>query len=82
MTVWELIEKLNKVEDQTRIVVISRDPEGNGFVPVSEFMELDNACFQDEHVFLQELTEELEDLGFNEEDVREGEACIVLSPSY
>jgi len=36
MTVKELIEQLKK-EDPDRLVIMAKDPEGNGYSPLSDF---------------------------------------------
>ena len=77
MTVKELIALLQTC-DQDRIVVISRDSEGNGY---SELYCVESAMFCDGEIGLEDLTAELEKLGYGEEDVmEEGKRAVVLYP--
>lgn len=39
MTVQELIDRLESIDDKDQPVMQSRDPEGNGFGPVDEVTE-------------------------------------------
>ena len=78
MTVKEL-RKLLKNLDGDRLVVVSRDPEGNGYSPLFQIDE--NAMYDDGEVGLEFLTEDLKKLHFSEEDIMEdGEKAIVLYP--
>jgi hypothetical protein len=68
MTVRQLVEILMK-DDPDRIVILSRDQEGNGFSPLRSF----EACkYNDGEVGLEELTPELEAAGYSDEDVMHG----------
>ena len=83
MTVKELIEIL-KNEDSSRIVIMSRDSEGNSFSPLSEvgtaaYRPTSSWCGE---TGLEELTEENQEQGFAEEDViTDGVKAIVLWPT-
>ena len=81
MKVRELIELLQQV-DPERVVVLSRDSEGNGYAVLSA---VETMAFLPDgsygEVYLEELTPELEAQGYSEEDVREdGEPALVLWP--
>ena len=81
MTVKELIVLLQE-EDQDRIVVMSKDAEGNYYSPLDDM----HACaYRAEttwygEVGLEELTEEDKENGYTEEDVIDGEKAIRLWP--
>lgn len=82
MTVAELIELLKTVE-QDRIVVMSKDSEGNGYSPLSGIF---TAAYGAESTWsgeigLEKLTEDDIKQGYSEEDVIEGVPCIVLQPT-
>ena len=80
MTVYELRQLLKGVDDN-RIVVMSRDEEGNGFSPL---VELDDSQVYDStwgELHYPELTEELEAAGYGEGDIGDGEPCLVLWPA-
>lgn len=78
MTVKELIKELKKL-DGNRLVVISSDSEGNSF---NEFYSYSTASYDKgaREIGLEELTEELKNDGYSEEDVKEGVPCVVLWP--
>ena len=67
MKVKDLINQLQKL-DQESIVVLSRDPEGNGFNPLED---VESSMFHEEweEVRLKELTPELEEQGYSDEDL-------------
>lgn len=82
MTVGELIEQL-KLKNPERVVVMSKDGEGNGFSPLAD---VENASYEADttwsgEIGLEELTPELQKQGYSEEDVVNGEPCIVLWPT-
>ena len=86
MKVKDLIEVL-KTADPERIVILQRDPEGNGYAQLDQ-VEIDNAVYQpsreeSEAIKLERLTEKLADEGYTEEDVLKegGQKCIVLVPA-
>jgi len=80
MTVKELIEALQAVENKDRIIVMSGDPEGNDFSPLYEFSYsayIEDGCSG--YLGLEKLTPELEKQGYSEEDVAEdGIPAVVL----
>lgn len=81
MKVKELIEQLQKV-DPERIVIMSSDSEGNSYSPLSDFWEgayLADTTWSGE-VGFEKLTLELKEEGYDEEDILEGEKCIVMCP--
>jgi hypothetical protein len=70
MKVKELIDILKK-EDQNAIVVLSIDEEGNGFETVVTVEGDNKYCTKGNcrgEIRLKELTEELENAGYGEED--------------
>mgnify|MGYP005615571909 FL=1 len=82
MTVAELIELLKTVE-QDRIVVMSKDSEGNGYSPFSGIF---TAAYRADSTWsgeigLEELTDEDRKQGYSDEDVIDGVPCIVLQPT-
>lgn len=82
MKVRELLYQLSKCNpDDT--VVLSKDGEGNGFSVLFSIQNNQRYIGNkwDCEVWFRELTQELIDAGFSEEDVsEEGEDCIVLRP--
>ena len=82
MLVKDFIKLLQK-EDPDRVVVMSRDAEGNG---ISPFSDLSTCAYVAEttwygEIGLEELTEENKEQGFSEEDVKhDGEKAICLWP--
>jgi hypothetical protein len=69
MKVSELIEYLQQL-DPDRIVVMARDSEGNGF---NEMNHLYTCTYGDGGTFIEALTPELEEQGYSEEDVYQGD---------
>lgn len=81
MKVRELIELLSKHEPD-RVVVMSRDAEGNGYSPLARMWTgayRAQATWSGE-VGLERLTPEAKDEGYTEFDVISGEPALVLSP--
>jgi hypothetical protein len=81
MKVRELIELL-KAEDPEREVIMSKDSEGNGFSP---FADLSRQSYEATttwygEIGIEELTPELREQGFTEEDAIYDEKVIVLWP--
>ena len=81
MTVKELIEQLKK-EDPDRLVIMAKDPEGNGYSPLSDFW---SGAYRAEttwfgEVGLESLTDEYRKQGFSEEDVIDGVPALILTP--
>jgi hypothetical protein len=85
MNVKELKEFLNNFDDND-LVVLSVDEEGNSFSPLASVEEanyVEDNPFNG-YIYLRELTPELEEAGFTEEDVYYGENAIeavVLYPT-
>ena len=85
MTVKQLIERLQK-EDPKRLVVISKDGEGNGFSPLAD---VSTGAYRAESTWAGEIGLEPVDLtpamkrnGYGEEDVIEdGKPALVLWPT-
>lgn len=81
MTVKELIALLSAL-DPDRIVILQRDPEGNGYAPLDGVD--DNTVWQaeDSEARVQTLTSELKARGFTLEDVGDGVPSVILYPEY
>lgn len=83
-TVQELIDELMEVEDKSRLVVMSKDAEGNRFSPYADSSYqayLADSTWSGE-IGLEKLTPELEEKGYSEEDVMEdGVPALVLWPT-
>lgn len=77
MTVQELIEELQGMPLDAP-VILSRDPEGNGF---AELQDAVLGGWDGFEVGLLNLTDELHAQGYTEEDVRGGSA-VVLWPTH
>jgi hypothetical protein len=78
MTVRELKERLKGIDDD-RLVVLSRDGEGNGYSPLADVD--DNAKYADRDIGLERLTAELIESGFSDEDVMGGgQRAVVFWP--
>ncbi len=77
MTVKKLIELLQSVEDQQRVVVMAADSEGNSFNLLETIDE--NSRYKDEEIGIDILTPALIKKGYSQEDVmRGGKKAIVL----
>lgn len=82
MTVKELIEKLQKIDHQDRIIVMASDAEGNSYSPLSGFWL---GIYKPENnssgeVGLEKLTVYDIKCGYTEEDLLEGDKAVILSP--
>jgi hypothetical protein len=82
MKVKQLIKELLKV-DQERLVVMSKDSEGNGYSPLSDISE---GAYQADSTWsgefgLEKLTAEDRKDGFSEEDIIDGVKAICLHPT-
>ena len=80
-TVKELIALLQK-EDPERVVVLSKDGEGNGFSPFSDF---GHGAYEPDSTYsgelgIEKLTDKLKEQGYTEEDVCDGIPALVLWP--
>lgn len=76
MRVRDLIEALQKLDPLT-LVVLSSDAEGNSYRTLFGLWE---GAFdrEEQEAGLRELDAELRDAGYEEEDVVDGEPCVVL----
>ena len=75
MTVRRLIEILKGVDPERR-VVLSIDPEGNGFAPLKDWSE---EAYRNGETGLEELTPSDKKKGYSEDDVLfGGRKCVVL----
>ena len=83
MTIKELITELQAIENQDRLVIIQRDPEGNGYMPLTGVWATANyspySPSQGE-AGIEKLTPELRSNGYSEEDVNDGTPAVVLQP--
>lgn len=84
MKVRDLIALLEK-QDPDRVVVMSKDPEGNGFSPLHEG-EAKAYDPEEREIYLEprELNAATRKLGFTEEDVRDDDEVVpafVLFPA-
>jgi len=79
MKVSELITKLQEL-NQDDSVYMAIDPEGNGYALLNDIG--DNNVYSELHetIGIKALTKQLQDEGFCEDDIYEGESCIVLWP--
>jgi len=77
MNVRELMEALSELPPDM-LVVVSRDAEGNGFTPVHD---IETAMYSKGEIGYSELTPELEEQGYCEDDIMaDGEPSVVLWP--
>lgn len=84
MKVHELIEQLKKC-GQNRIVIMSADGEGNDFSPIANLEDVIYVPQTTWHgeTYLEELTAELADSGFCDEDLYhgdKGQKAVILWP--
>ena len=83
MNVKQLKKILEKVDDK-RIVILSKDGEGNSFSPLSEIDDrssyLADSTYSGE-IGIEKLTEEDKKQGYTEEDVIGGKSALVLWPT-
>ncbi len=81
MKVKELIDILKEC-DPNHIVLVSEDPEGNGYMAVSD-ISTDMVCtgtYRFE-IGYKRLTPELVAAGYSEEDILEdGKDCVIIWP--
>jgi hypothetical protein len=79
MKIKELVTQLKKL-DQNLLVVMSVDPEGNGFYELGDVDGV-NSAYSDGEVGLISLTSDMRKKGFRAEDCMEsGTPCVVLWP--
>lgn len=72
--------------DDDRVVILSSDGEGNNFSPLSSEILIGiyepyspDLIYRGE-VGIEELTQEFKDIGYDEDDILEGERCLTLFP--
>lgn len=83
VTVKELIEILQK-EDPNKVVVMSRDPEGNGYSTLCDIDGNSRHDLETGETGLETLTEDLKVAGYTDEDVMsypDAVSCIVFWPT-
>ena len=78
MTVKELKKLLQDV-DESKLVILAGDDDNNDFSELSD-VTLDNMCFLEGAVGLQELTKEDKENDYTEDDVLYGNPAIILWP--
>lgn len=83
MTVKELIKQLQK-EDPERVIVLQRDPEGNGYSPMKDFW---TGAYVEKYGEVglepQDLDEEAKKKGYTKDDVKEnGKKALIIYPKY
>ena len=83
MTVAELIKLLSEVKDQNREVVQSSDGEQSSVSPTDsiETGSYDAYNTWSGEFGIEELTEELIDQGYTDEDVMPGVPALILNPT-
>jgi hypothetical protein len=80
MLIRELMELLAD-QDPDTVVVLSKDSEGNGFNKLEDYSTGYNFDHEDREIGIRDLTDELAEQGYTDEDVMEdGVPCIVLWP--
>lgn len=82
MKVGRLKELLKNI-DNDRIIVLSRDSEGNSYSPLAEiddsYVYVAETTWSGE-IYIDKLTPELVKLGYSERDVADGDPALVLWP--
>jgi hypothetical protein len=81
MKVKELV-KLLQTFDPNAVVILQRDPEGNGYAPLSGAEDNGSWDKQEGEYGYAQLTEALKDRGYTEEDCIQGEPAVVLWPRW
>lgn len=81
MTFEELIAQLSQL-DPKACVILQRDPEGNGYAPLSGVEGNGSWDKKSREYGYAELTPELEQRGYAQEDCIDGEPAVVLWPSW
>lgn len=81
--VSELIKELQSV-DPDRIVIMSRDGEGNDYSPLASTWEGAYLAKSTYHgkAGLERLTDEFVKAGYSDEDIVNGNPAIILQPTY
>lgn len=81
MTVSELIHELSQ-HDPNRLVIMSKDAEGNGYSPLSHMWDgayKARSTWSGE-VGLEALTDEYVEHGYSEDNVIKGVPALILKP--
>jgi hypothetical protein len=81
LTVKELIAQLALL-DPDAVVIMQRDPEGNGYAPCSGADGNGSWDKNEGEYGYATLTPELERQGYSEEDIISGVPAVVIWPSY
>ena len=76
MKVSELKKILENLDDDA-LVVSSSDSEGNSF---SEVHTVEIGVYDAGEFGYGELTDEMKEMGYTEEDIREGDPCVCIWP--
>jgi hypothetical protein len=81
MNVKKLKKLLNNFNDED-IIILQKDSEGNGYSPLCDIYE---GSYEEDtpwsgEVGLRELTDELKEKGYAEEDVASGVNAVILCP--
>lgn len=79
MKIKQLIEILKEL-DGDRLVILSRDAEGNSYSPMSD--DVWQNSYKDREIGLEVLTAEKKKQGYSEEDLLEGEKAVVFYPIH
>ena len=86
MTVKKLIKQLQEIENKVRVVIMSKDAEGNGYSPLSNLQESAyeaDSTWSGEILMEGKLTPELIKQGYSEGDMENdnSQAAIILWPT-
>ncbi len=74
------LRKLLRSADPNAIVVLSIDPEGNGYSPLD--LGTGGMRYEDHEIGYEELTDDLKGKGYSTDDVMTGgKPCFVLWPA-
>lgn len=83
MTIAQLITELQAIPDQSRLVVMASDSEGNGYSPLRHFWtgayEAETQSYG--QAGLDKLTAADRKAGYSRADVVDGAPCVVLCPT-
>lgn len=81
VTVRKLIAML-ETQDPDRIVVVTNDAEGNSFAPLASIVAGAFRATRDGGEFgIDALDDNLEELGYTEDDIVDGEPAVCLWPA-
>lgn len=68
LTVQELIDRLNKVDDKDRLVILQTNVAGNCYEPLYDVRNKENLVYSNGVV------------GYDDDDAKSGTPAIILSP--